>query len=240
MTCVGKSEGMIPLLTTVFGIALLLGLGTWQVVRLQGKETLIKTVEEQLALPPVEVSALSDLEVHSSYHRVRVQGEFDHQKELYFYNRRGKDQGYDVVVPFTLKDGTQIYVNRGFVPMEKRDPATRVSPLSKGTLGIEAVIVPKEERALFAPDNNAGKNVWFSTDFDAMNKVLNIDAKPIMLRVTGKFQSNVYPIPAEMHPKIYNNHLAYAITWYSLAIVLLVIYIIYKRKPEPRRPGAKL
>src|SRR5689334_15596102 len=120
--------------------AILCGLGAWQLERLQWKLALIATVNSHMAAAPVpldEILAMNRDE--AQYRRVSLSGRFDHGREAYVFTT---DQGaavYHVLTPFTTDGGKVVMVDRGEVPKEKLDPATRASGNVKGGVHVTGV-----------------------------------------------------------------------------------------------------
>jgi surfeit locus 1 family protein len=95
----------------------------------------------------------------------------------------------------------------------------------------------------FTPDNDPAGNMWFWADLPAMADHAGLagEVAPLYLEAglpgaaaeaTGTAEP-VYPIGGQTRVRLRNDHLQYAITWYGLAVTLVIIYIAYhRRKPE--------
>ena len=113
-------------LASVFALAVLLGLGVWQLERLQWKLGLIAEVQRNLAAPPISLDEALALGDRAQYRRVAVDGTFDNAKEAYaFATDANGALVYHVIVPFMVRDGRTMLVDRGIVPKERFDPSTR-------------------------------------------------------------------------------------------------------------------
>src|SRR5690606_35082238 len=133
----GPSRGWFwPTLLTLCALAILIGLGVWQIERKAWKENLIATVTARLAAPPMagvpprdQWDALQRAQME--YRRVSVPVEFLNDQEALVYTIGSalrpdvKGLGYWVFTPARLPGGSIVVVNRGFVPAERKDPATR-------------------------------------------------------------------------------------------------------------------
>jgi surfeit locus 1 family protein len=232
-----------PTLMTVPALLVLFGLGTWQVERLQWKQSLIRTLEERTSAAPIALPAdASDIDT-AEYHRVRLEGEWLNSHELYLTGQTYNGQaGWDVITPFRTKDGDVVLVDRGWVPFDRKDPATRVQGQIEGPAVVEAIIFRDLRRGYFQPDNEPGRNLWFFIDTQAMAKAAGLSGvKPYVLAALRGPIPGGFPVGGELKVALRNEHLSYAITWYSLAIGLLVIYGLYHTKridegsPQRRR-----
>ncbi len=113
------------------GLALLIGLGVWQLQRLEWKEGLIAKIEARVHAPPVtlkEAVARARAGEDISYLRVKTEGRFDHGKERYVYAVTDEGVGWHVITPLATPDGEVVLIDRGIVPdaaQGPRDPAPR-------------------------------------------------------------------------------------------------------------------
>src|SRR5215468_7442170 len=130
-----------PTVFTVPALLLMVGLSIWQVQRLHWKEGLIaarvaRTTAAPIALPQVGTD-LTSLE----FHRVTVQGTFDHGHELYLAARsQNGNVGYWIVTPFKIESGGLVLVNRGWVPQEKKLPPNRMEGQVAGPIALDGII----------------------------------------------------------------------------------------------------
>jgi surfeit locus 1 family protein len=121
------------------GVAVLLGLGTWQIQRLHWKEALIATRQSQMSAPAIELPATPD-PADLEYRRVTLTGRFLHDRELFLGGRtHGGVVGFGVVTPLALSEGREILVHRGWVPPARKDKSRRPEGLVDGTVTLEAV-----------------------------------------------------------------------------------------------------
>ena len=122
-------------LFTLADLALLIGLGVWQLKRLAWKEGLIAEIETRAKGEPItlkEAIAVAREGRDPSYYRVQVEGRFDNAKELYLYSVSDERVGWHVITPLTATDGTVVMVDRGFVPDALRDPCLARSRRDRG------------------------------------------------------------------------------------------------------------
>lgn len=221
---------LIPTLFTIAAFLLLSSLGTWQLYRLQWKNNLIATVTSEMAKEPVAMPDDDRALAALTYRRVNLTGSFLNEHELYRYQQNQGQQGYEIVTPFKQDDGKIVMVNRGWVPMEKRDPARRPGSEIEGETTIEGIIAEKEKPGTFTPDNSIKDNVWFWMDLDAIHATTGLDLQPVIIHEIGENKPGVYPEKLATELKFRNDHLNYAIIWFSLAIISVVVYYLYHLK----------
>jgi surfeit locus 1 family protein len=215
----------IPTLFLIGSLAMFITLGSWQMERLVWKERVIaesnaaKTAPA-LATLPEDLSGLT-------YRRVLLTGTFLHDKTIHLIGRQqGMDVGYYIVTPFSLEDdGRIILVNRGFSPLSKESKP-------QGITTVEGLLRPAREKRYFAPENMPNKNIWSYEDMDKIAENVGSKPLPLVVEALGKHESGVYPIPNDGTFIFRNDHLGYALTWYGLAMVSVVMYIAYYRKKK--------
>lgn len=236
MTAMRSKSLFWPTVVTIAGLATLIGLGTWQLQRLSWKIGLIATVEARVNAAPVAMPAQAewsqvDLE-QMEYRPVTVTGAFDHAHEVHMFTHlprasgRHSGPGYWIIAPFRLDNGGTILVNRGFVPRDHKDPATRPEGQVAGTVTLTGLIRRPERQQAFVPDNDPARNIWFFRDIAAMAAAAGYpDAAPFVLDETANAIPGGLPQAGETRLVFTNDHLHYALTWYGLALCLAGVYI---------------
>lgn len=230
----GAAAARGPLWRAVFvcaALAGLLALGTWQVQRLGWKTGLIAAREASLARPPVALSGIARARIMPAFRRVRVSGEFLHDKEILLGPRtRSGAAGWHVITPLRLTGGGVVLVNRGWVPHGRKDPATRRAGLIRGPVRVEGLLRVPSAPGRFTPDNVPAKGDWYHVDIAAMASHLGLDdVAPYLIDAGPNPNPGGLPVGGQTIVRPPNNHLVYALTWYALAVVLLAIYIIDRR-----------
>ncbi|MDB2414635.1 SURF1 family protein [Rickettsiales bacterium] len=226
---------LIPTIFTIPALIVLLGLGSWQVQRLNQKEALIAKIEEKSSLPAVNMPGnITDLEKWQ-YRKIKLSGRFIHDKEVHLYTgpkvMHGRP-GYNIFTPLLLKNGSFVWVDRGWVPSEVKEASARPSTLVKGDVDIIGMLHSSETPGSFTPENMVDKNMWFWIDIPSMSKNSSIKTPDYYVRLIRKTGDTTFPVGGDVEIRHRNDHLQYAITWYSLAIILLVIYVLYHRKVQ--------
>jgi surfeit locus 1 family protein len=226
-----------PLLwPTVFSVPvllLLLALGSWQIERLLWKRDLI--AERQAAVTAAPVPAPHSLEEARGmeFHHVTDEGTFLNHKEIFLgATSEGGWNGYQVLTPLQEKGGRIVFVNRGFIPAELKDPAKRAEGQIAGTVRVQGLLrLPTRKPAWFLPDNRPDLNYWLWVDLSAIaaaDKLQNI--APFYIDADSTPNPGGWPKGGVSRLELRNDHLQYAITWFSLAVALLVIYFVYHRR----------
>jgi surfeit locus 1 family protein len=221
----------LPALTLFGGLlfAILVWLGVWQLERLQWKLALIASVNANLAAPPVTLGhAMLAGAVGSQYHRVRMDGRFDNTKEAYVFTT-GPDGGpvYHVVTPFETAFGTFL-VDRGLVPIEKRDPATRRAGELDGPTQIVGVWRIPDAPGAFTPAPDASHRVWYARDLVGIAQADRVKlVEPVIVEADAATNPGGWPKGGQTQVTFRNEHLQYAITWFALAAGLLGVYLAY-------------
>ncbi|HVH78802.1 MAG TPA: SURF1 family protein [Stellaceae bacterium] len=233
----GFRPKLIPTLFTVPGVLFLLALGVWQVQRLHWKEGLIAQRDAAVAAAPIAPpQALAEART-LEFHNIVAEGTFLNDKELYVAaSSENGGAGYQVITPCKLADGRMIFVNRGFVPTELKDPAKRAAGQLAGVQSVVGLlrVPPASKPSFFLPDNRPDINLWFWVDLPAMAHADGIvDAVPFYLDADKTPNPGGWPKGGVTRLDLPNDHLQYAITWFSLAVALIVIYILYHRRPPP-------
>ena len=228
----GASSRRLSLSATIIAaiaVLVLLGLGTWQLQRLAWKQNLIERIEAGLAAAPVELPQRSGLDAFD-YRRVRIEGHFVHDQELYLTPRmlNGRAGGH-VLTPLVRADGTVVLVDRGWVPEDRVAPATRGEGQRAGRVAIEGIARHARRPNAFTPENDVAGNRWYWIDLPAMAAHLDLDLLPILVEAGPEPNLGGLPVGGRSQLDIRNDHLGYAITWYALAAALAVVYFLYRR-----------
>lgn len=230
------SLAVLPLL------AILIGLGVWQLERMAWKDALIAQMQERMGGPAVALPAeVSEADVPDlRFQRVAVRGVFLHDRELHRLARVHRErQGFHLITPLRLEDGREILVNRGWVPIELRDPGERPEMLTSEPVRFEAIVREGgwSGAQWLRPANDPEANAWLWIDLDAMAAQAGLEnaVTALYLDAADSTAPGPYPVPGQTRVDLPDNHLGYAITWFSIAAVLVVIYFVYHWRPAPTR-----
>lgn len=222
---------------TLFGLVLLVGLGTWQVERLHWKTALIERIEGRIAAEPAPLPARIDDPGTWDYRRVRLRGTWRHDDEMPIAAKTFEGRiGYHLVTPLDRADGGgTVLVNRGWIPVERLDPSTRPESRPRGEVDVTGVARMPPPPGWMQPDNEPAANAWYWVDPDAMAARIGTPVAPVIVEAAAGGPGEL-PVGGQTRLHIPNNHLQYALTWYGLAVVLLAVYVAYLwRRPDRRR-----
>lgn len=219
--------GWLLTLIVIAALAVLVYLGTWQVQRLQWKLDLIERVTAGLAAEPVPLPAGADAILALDLRPVTAAGTLRFDRAF----ARGSEQqgglpGARLVVPLERPDGAPILVDMGWVPEPLSDFFDLpVSPTEEGFTGT-VMRDHLDEPPMLRPANDPENRRWFWYDTAALRDwtdMPDLVAATLVRRSAGVEREPPIASPPAM--TLTNDHLGYAITWYGLAIGLLVIYV---------------
>ncbi len=219
-----------PGVATLGALALLLGLGTWQVQRLHWKEGLIAARTAQLAAPPAPLPATAADWRGWDFREVSVRGIFRHDLEQRFGAYSLDDQfGQHVLTPLVRPDGPAILVDRGFVPADRAPLETRRQGEVTGTVEVTGIARYRgaDRPGWFTPANEPAKRIWYWYDLPALAQATGLQLLPVVVEADATPNPGGLPIGGQTRIELPNNHLGYAITWYGLAVALVAVYIAF-------------
>jgi len=234
---------VVPGIAAGVAFCVLVGLGVWQVQRLEWKNALIARVAERIEADPIAApgpQSWSGLDVADlEYQPVAVRGRFLHEYEAHVFTvlaaPRGpfSGMGYLVLTPFETDDDWIVYVNRGFVPEDRKDAATRLDGQIDGAVTVSGLLrAPRRPTWFSARDDLAG-NVWFSRDpklFAAWSGLAPQTVAPYT--IDAGFEPGLaggLPQGGETLVQFPNNHFGYALTWFGLAAGLAGVFFVFAR-----------
>ena len=204
-------------------LAVLLALGTWQVGRLHWKTDLLARIAEAEAGPPLPLTASSE-----PFSKVRVAGRFRHELEAILGAEvRGTTLGTRLLTPLEAEGMPPLLVDRGWVPMERRDAAIA---RPEGPVEVTGYLSPAHPRDFFAATDDTAGRRFYTADAGAIGAALGLPGtRPELLVALAPpgLPRDALPAPAQTLPRPSNSHLGYAITWYWLAASLVGVLIAW-------------
>jgi surfeit locus 1 family protein len=228
-----------PTVFTVPMLSILLALGSWQIERLSWKENLIGQRQEAVAAAAVPVPRGLEEARGMEFRHVTDVGVFLHDKEIFLgATSEAGGQGYQILTPLLEPSGRVVFVNRGFIPTELKDPARRTAGEIGGTVRVQGLLrlQPEGKPNWFLPDNRPDLNYWFWVDIPAMSAADKLDSvAAFYIDADATPNPGGWPKGGVTRLALPNNHLQYAITWFSLAVALIVIYVLYHRRDSGTR-----
>jgi len=210
--------------------ALLCGLGTWQLERLQWKLNLIATVNGHMTASPVSLGTIQAMKPDDAqYRRVTLRGRFDHTREAYVFTTDTLGAPvYHVLTPFETDDGKTLMVDRGAVPKEMLDPATRAQGNPAGDVEVTGVWRAPDAPGFFTPAPDIAHRIWYARDLGAISTADRLVlSAPVVIEADAVPNPGGWPKGGQTVVSFRNQHLSYAVTWFGLAIVLLCVWFSY-------------
>jgi surfeit locus 1 family protein len=233
---------LVPVLAIMILLALLVGLGLWQLERKAWKEALMATLEQRLAQP---AGSLPDpgsgggLDQHDwEFRRVRFTATLRHADEALVYTSGSplrpdvSGPGYWVFAPAALAGGGGLVaVNRGFVPQGRQDAAARAQGQSAAPVEIVGVLRWPEPGSVFLQADDPARNTFFTRDHRAIAAAKQWGAVlPFYIEQEAPVPPGGLPKPGPLQVKLRNEHLQYALTWFGLAGALAVVSVAWLRR----------
>ena len=156
--------------------------------------------------------------------KIKTSGSIDFDKQIYLYNlNESGTPGFEVISPITIGD-ENFLINRGWIPFEKKG-AQEINVFDQkniiGTLKLQG------RKNIFKPDNDLDENYWFSLNRKDILKFTGKNFSKYIIYLDGNYQ---LPRPKKITANISNNHQKYAITWFSLALSILLLYLYFRKK----------
>jgi surfeit locus 1 family protein len=222
------APGLWPTVLTLLGLAALIGLGTWQVERLQWKQALIAERQGQLAAPAAPLPATAAEWRAWDFRPVTVDGEFRHDLEQLFGVSAIEGRvGHHVLTPLVRPDGAAVLVDRGWVPSDRAHPAARREGQPTGQVRVTGIARYRsgEKPGWFTPDNQPEQGLWYWYDLATLQDRIGLELLPVVVEADATPNPGGLPIGGQTRSELPNNHLQYAITWYGLAAGLLGVWI---------------
>ena len=198
-------------------------MGSWQLIRLNWKIELINQIESSLKDEPVILSNHS----FKNYLKIKTSGSVNFDKQIYLYglNEKGKP-GFDVITPFETLGKEIVLVNRGWIPKKFKE-LPKINSI-QGNTKITGLLRKIYKANMFKPDNDINNNIWFSVNLDDLEKFTGKKFGNFIIYLED--QEMKAPLPRKITVDVPNNHLKYAITWYSIAISILLYYLYFRKK----------
>ncbi|HZB38828.1 MAG TPA: SURF1 family protein [Beijerinckiaceae bacterium] len=248
---------LVPAVAFLVALATLLSLGTWQLQRRAWKLDLIEKIEARAYGAPGPILPEAEWPRWSAeaeeYRRVRLTGRFLHEHEVAVHglmpgSLRGQPvQGFYILTPLRLADGSNVIVNRGFLPTHLRDPASRPESQPQGEVTVTGLVRSPEKHGSFRPENDPARDAWFVRDIRQIAEAKNLArTAPFLIDADDTPNPGGWPKGGQTRLTMTNDHLDYALTWYGLALVLvgafgLVVWRHFHPAPGelvPSRPDA--
>jgi surfeit locus 1 family protein len=211
---------------TVAMLAVLIGLGTWQVHRLAWKQAFLARIDEAESAPAIALPPEP-----SPFEKVRVEGRLRSDLSAWYGvdvrdTPHGPTMGARLVQPLERDGAPPVLVDRGWMPTPGSQPADKPNR----DVTVEGYVRPAERPGLFSPSADPATRHFYTLDPAAIAAALGLPrVAPFVLIALGPERDGSFPDPAHQLPRPPNNHLSYSITWYGLAVALVVIFGSWSR-----------
>ena len=216
-----------PILFGLIGAGILIGLGVWQLQRLEWKSAILAAIDARIGETPVPLPATAD-PVADRYQPVTLTGALTGQELNVLTSIKDFGAGYDVIAVLQTTEGRRVMVDLGFIAEEDR-----ALPRPTGPLEITGNLHWPNETDSFTPEPDAKTGIWFARDVAKMATALQTEPLLIIARTVEPMIGSItlQPVTSE---GIANDHLQYAITWFSLAVVWLGMTLLLLRRIRQR------
>jgi surfeit locus 1 family protein len=237
----------IPAAFALVASVTFIGLGTWQIQRKAWKEGLIETLERRLSvaptdLPPREQWARLD-PTEDEFRHVKFPAALFSGSEALVYAGGSalrsdvSGPGYWVFAPARLVAGGTVVVNRGFVPEGRQKEVVRSVDKMTGVVDMVGVMRWPQSRGAFSPNDEPGRNLWFVRDPVAIASAKGWgEIAPFFIELESPQPAGGLPRAGTLNVNLRNEHLQYAITWYGLAAVVVVMFAFWLRGRHQSTP----
>ncbi|MGH1591635.1 SURF1 family protein [Methylobacterium phyllosphaerae] len=226
---------LAPGLASLVALAILLGLGTWQLERKAWKEDLIARIVRQSRAEPVAPPAPEAWDpARDEFRHVRVSGRFLNDKETLVHGLAAGEtpgralQGYYVLTPLERDGGGVVLINRGFVPTELKGQSDRRDGLIEGPTTVTGILRASEARGMFVPEPDPARGEWFNRDIAGIASARGLAAvAPYLIEADAVPGQTSWPRGGQLRVDLPNNHLQYAFTWFGLAACLIGVFSVF-------------
>lgn len=221
-----KKFPVFATLFTILGVSILCGLGIWQLQRLEWKNGIVEKLDAEYRKDAQNTHLTSsDLEKTFDFKRGTLTGIYDFKNQVRVGPRVYDSlPGFHVITPLKLDDGSDVLVNRGWVS-EHWTFADEINPPA-GTVQVTGLLRPPSKDNPFRPENAPDKDQWYDADPEQIAAAKNLSrVHKYILYVEGSETDN-YPLPLPGRLAFENNHLYYAFFWFTMAGILVLVFIM--------------
>jgi surfeit locus 1 family protein len=227
----------------VVGVAVIvattcIGLGLWQLRRLEDRRALNAQILDRRSDPPIAIEDAAAAAAADPYRPAVADGTYDVEREVLVYGRSlDGEAGHLVVTPLVLEDDGAILVIRGWVPFAMQTAPVRGAAPVAGEVRVRGFLVPDEGDGSVAPDDDGVIGVM---DVGGIASSLPYDVFPLPLQLAEQApaQSGSFPTPVPLPELSEGPHLSYAIQWFSFAAVAVAGAAILLRRDRRAATGA--
>lgn len=217
---------LLPGLMTALMLAVLVGLGTWQVQRLLWKTAVLGEITRAEAAPAIDLPATAAPFAPAPFSKVRVNGQLRPAPTALMGAEvrtlpAGPTMGARLIAVLDRPPARPLLVDLGWVP-GKATPTLPTGPVT-----IEGFVHPGETASWFSASDDRAQRHVYTLDPLVLADLLGAPAEPFVLVALGPSPPGGWPDPARHLPRPPNNHLIYAATWYGFALTLVIIFAVW-------------
>ncbi len=222
MTRARRAAFAAAALIAALGLA---ALGVWQIERRAGKHELVAAVDARIHAAPVPAPGPARWDAvnarDDAYQRVAATGTFRHDRETLVQAVTDRGPGFWVLTPLETP-GFTLLVNRGFVPNDRRDAATRAAGNVAGPVTVTGLLRVTEPGGAFLRSNDPAGGRWFSRDVTAIARARGLrNAAPYFVDADASPNPGGYPLGGLTVVRFRDHHMVYALTWFALSALSL-------------------
>ena len=201
-------------------ILIFISLGIWQLYRLEWKLNLISEINNAISSEPIQFNSNNI----KNFQKVSFKGKIDNEKIIYLYNlNEDGEPGFDIINPINIEN-KNFLINRGWVKISDKN-----KPFITNNENFVGILREKSKSSYFKPDNDLPNNYWFKLEDVDLEKYTGLAFSNYIIYLSDS-NSKKIPKPKNISANLSNNHLKYALTWFSLAISIFLIYLYFRKK----------
>ena len=229
---------------TAVMLIVFIGLGLWQLQRRVEKHALIAALDQRLAEPPGALPPPSQWgalnPAHDEFRRVSFTATYQARLDAMVYTAGSairpdvSGPGTWAFIPARLPDGETVAVNAGFVPNMTQDRGLQDRALTQ-LITHEPVLLTgyirfPEAAGMLTPAADQDKRLWFTRDHLAMAQALGWNkVAPFYIDLEAPVPASGIPKPGALDVHLKDDHMQYAITWFSLAGAVVIAFAVWWR-----------
>jgi surfeit locus 1 family protein len=229
---------------TALTVAMLIGLGVWQLQRRVEKHALIAQLTERLAAAPAALPSPAQWNTltpaRDEFRRVRFSATYESHPDAMVYSSGSairddvSGPGTWAFLPARLPTGETVVINTGFVQNTMQDRGQQDRAVARLVTGVPVtptgyIRFPESAGAL-TPRENIARRLWFTRDHLAIARALGWgEVAPFYIDLESPAPESGIPKPGPLEVHLKDDHLQYAITWFGLAAVVLIAFAVWVR-----------
>ena len=228
-------------LVVLFGTALCIRLGIWQLDRLEGRRAFNRQVETMRSMPALDLNREGfDSIAEMEWRAVQVVGLYDFENQIAIRNQYHNNQyGYHLMTPLLFK-GNAVLVDRGWIPADvNSSPADWRKYDETGEVNIGGQIRLGQPKPTFGgvedtiPENGARLEIWNNADMSRIAGQMPYPILPVYIQPKSEAADTEPPIPFQPEIELTEGpHFGYALQWFTFATILFIGYPFYLRKQD--------